>query len=207
MGVDIAALIADLDEDGTLKAVKEGLDGGTAPLDLLARLQSGIAVVGQRFEEKEYFLPDLIMSGEIFKGAVALIEPHLKGESMGSKGTIVMGTVQGDVHDIGKNIVITMLRCNGYEVHDLGVDQAPAVFVDKAKETGARAWCTCPGLLTIAFDSMKQTVEAFEAAGLRDQVKIVIGGGPVNQQVVDYAGADGWGKDPGEALHLAEQYT
>jgi methanogenic corrinoid protein MtbC1 len=206
MGTDISALIADLDEDGTLKAIKEGLDGGTAPLDLLARLQSGIAVVGQRFEEKEYFLPDLIMSGEIFKEAVALIEPHLKGESMGSKGAIVMGTVQGDVHDIGKNIVVTMLRCNGYEVHDLGVDQAPSVFVDKVRETGSRLVCLS-GLLTIAFDSMKQTVEAFGAAGLRDQVKIVIGGGPVNQQVVDYAGADGWGKDPGEALHLAEQYT
>ena len=206
MGKDISALIADLDEEAALKAVREELDGGAAPLDLLARLQEGIAVVGQRFEAKEYFLPDLIMSGEIFKGAVALIEPHLKGESVETKGVVVMGTVQGDVHDIGKNIVITMLRCNGYEVHDVGVDQPPAVFVDKAKETGAKL-VGLSGLLTIAFDSMKQTVEAFAAAGLRDQVKIVIGGGPVNQQVMEFAGADAWGRDPGEALCLAEQYA
>ncbi len=206
MGKDISALIADLDEEAALKAVREELDGGAAPLDLLARLQEGIAVVGQRFEAKEYFLPDLIMSGEIFKGAVALIEPHLKGESVETKGVVVMGTVQGDVHDIGKNIVITMLRCNGYEVHDVGVDQPPAVFVDKAKETGAKL-VGLSGLLTIAFDSMKQTVEAFAAAGLRDRVKIVIGGGPVNQQVMEFAGADAWGRDPGEALRLAEQYA
>ncbi len=206
MAADIAVLIAELDENGTLEAVKEGLDGGTAPLALLERLQAGISVVGERFEAKEYFLPDLIMSGEIFKGAVALIEPHLAGAEAVAKGTIVMGTVEGDVHDIGKNIVITMLRCNGYEVHDLGVDQSPATFVAKAKETGAPL-VYLSGLLTIAFDSMKKTVEAFADAGLRDRVKIFIGGGPVNQAVVDYTGADGWGKDPGEALRLAEQHT
>ncbi len=205
MSSDIAALIADLDEDGVLKAVKEGLDGGADPLGLLVQLQSGIATVGERFEAKEYYLPDLIMSGEIFKGAVALIEPCLAGMAVEKKGTIVMGTVEGDVHDIGKNIVITILRCNGYEVHDLGVDQPPSVFVAKAKETGAPL-IYLSGLLTIAFDAMKDTVKAFADAGLRDGVKIVIGGGPVNQAVVDYTGADTWGKDPSEALHLAEQY-
>ncbi len=199
-------LIAELDEESTLRAVREELDKGTDPLEVLADLQKGMALVGERFEAGEYFLPDLIMSGEIFKGAVALIEPLLSGREAKSKGTIVMGTVKGDVHDIGKNIVITMLRCNGYEVHDLGVDQPPRAFVEKARETGAPL-VGLSGLLTIAFDSMKETVQAFADAGLRDRVKIIIGGGPVNQTVVEYTGADAWGRDPGEALRLAERFA
>lgn len=205
MGEGLGQLIADLDEEGTLGRVREELEKGADPLKILEELQRGMASVGERFETGEYFLPDLIMSGEIFKGAVALIEPHLAGREAQSKGTIVMGTVKGDVHDIGKNIVITMLRCNGYEVHDLGVDQPPQAFVDKARETGAPL-VGLSGLLTIAFDSMRETVQAFAQAGLRDQVKIIIGGGPVNQTVVEYTGADGWGRDPGEALHLAERF-
>jgi len=205
MGEGLSGMIADLDEEGTLKAVREELERGTDPLEVLGELQRGMAVVGERFEAGEYFLPDLIMSGEIFKGAVALIEPHLAGRETESKGTIVMGTVKGDVHDIGKNIVITMLRCNGYQVHDLGVDQPPQAFVEMALNTGAPL-VGLSGLLTIAFDSMKETVQAFAEAGLRDRVKIIIGGGPVNQAVVEYTGADGWGRDPGEALRLAERF-
>ncbi len=201
----IGEFIAELDEDKTLGAVREALEGGVDPLEVLAALQEGMAVVGERFEKGEYFLPDLIMSGEIFKGAAALIEPSLQGRETSSKGTIVMGTVKGDVHDIGKNIVITILRCNGYLVHDLGVDQPPQAFVDKARETGA-ALVGLSGLLTIAFDSMKETVQAFADAGMREQVKLIIGGGPVNQAVVEYTGADAWGKDPAEALRLAERF-
>jgi methanogenic corrinoid protein MtbC1 len=206
MEEELSGLIAGLDEEGTLRAVRKSLEEGADPLEVLAGLQKGMEVVGERFEAKEYFLPDLIMSGEIFKEAAELIEPHLQGREAASKGTVVIGTVKGDVHDIGKNIVITMLRCHGYQVHDLGVDQPPEAFVGKVRETGAPL-VGLSGLLTIAFDSMKETVQAFADAGMRDRVKIVIGGGPVNQAVVDYTGADDWGRDPGEALRLAERFA
>lgn len=201
----ISALIADIDEDGTLAAVRGGLDGGTDPLAIIEELRDGMATVGKRFEAKEYYLPDLIMSSEIFKGSIALIEPHLSGSIEQTRGAVVMGTVQGDIHDIGKDIVVTMLRVTGFDVHDVGVDQPPAAFVGKARETGAKV-VGLSGLLTVAFDSMKQTVAAFEDAGMRDQVKIIIGGGPVNQSVVEFTGADAWGKDPTEAIRLAEGF-
>ncbi len=199
---DIAALISDVNEEGTLAAVRGALDGGTDPLVLVEALREGMSAVGERFEAKEYFLPDLIMSGEIFNEAIALIEPLLGGREAERKGSVVIGTAQGDIHDIGKNIVATMLRCSGYEVHDLGVDVPPAAFVEKVKETGA-GLVALSGLLTFAFDSMKETVEAFSDAGLRDSVKIMIGGGPVNETVLGFCGADAYGRDPSEAVRLA----
>lgn len=199
---DIAALISDVNEEGTLAAVRGALDGGTDPLVLVEALREGMSAVGDRFEAKEYFLPDLIMSGEIFNEAIALIKPRLGGREAERKGSVVIGTAQGDIHDIGKNIVATMLRCSGYEVHDLGVDVPPAAFVEKVKETGA-GLVALSGLLTFAFDSMKETVEAFSDAGLRDSVKIMIGGGPVNEKVLGFCGADAYGSDPAEAVRLA----
>jgi 5-methyltetrahydrofolate--homocysteine methyltransferase len=202
---NIAALIAEVEEDKTLAEVRKALDEGTDPLSLVEALREGMSVVGDRYEAKEYFLPDLILSAEIFKQSIALIEPHLKNESASSKGNVVIGTVQGDIHDIGKNIVATMLRCAGYEVQDLGVDVAPQTFVDKAKETGA-GLVAMSGLLTLAFDSMKNTVDAIQEAGLRDGLKIIIGGGPVNEKVLEYSGADAYGKDPSEAVKLAGSF-
>ena len=201
----IAASIAEVDEDGALAEVRKALDAGTDPLLLVEALREGMSTVGERFEAREYFLPELILSAEIFKQAISLIEPHL-GEAGGpSGGSVVIGTVQGDVHDIGKNIVATMLRCAGYDVRDLGTDVPPGVFVDTAKETGA-ALVALSGLLTVAFDSMKATVEAFADAGMRDSVKIIIGGGPVNEMVLGFCGADAYGRDPSEAIALAERF-
>ncbi len=202
MQENISSLIAEIEEDKTLAAVKEALSQGTDPLSLVEALREGMSVVGERFESKEYFLPDLIMAGEIFKQSVALIEPYLAGSNNVSKGTVVVGTVQGDIHDIGKNLVVTMLRCNGYEVHDLGVDVAPQVLVDKVRETGA-GLLGLSGLLTLAFDAMKSTIDALQEAGLREQTKVMIGGGPVNEAVMEYCGADAVGKDPTEAIKLA----
>ncbi len=201
----IAGFISDVDEDGALAEVRKALDAGADPLGLVEALRAGMSTVGNRFEAREYFLPDLILSAEIFNQSVALIEPHLKGTGGPSKGSVVIGTVQGDVHDIGKNIVATMLRCAGYEVRDLGIDVAPGSFVDTAKETGA-SLVALSGLLTVAFDSMKDTVAAFVEAGTRDSVKIIIGGGPVNETVLEYCGADAYGKDPSEAVALAERF-
>ena len=205
MTESLSSLIAEVEETKTLAAVREALSQGTDPLSLVESLRDGMSIVGERFESKEYFLPDLIMAGEIFKEAIALIEPHLAAGSATPRGAVVVGTVQGDIHDIGKNLVATMLRCSGFDVHDLGVDVPPEAFVAKARETGAKV-VAMSGLLTLAFDAMKNTVEALAEAGLRETTKIMIGGGPVNEVVLEFCGADAYGKDPTEAVRLAIGY-
>jgi len=205
MADSITDALIELEEDDVLSGVEAALGEGADPVGLVEQLREGMSVIGKRFEDKEYYLSELIMSAEIFKEAVALIEPHLSGSVGDPLGTVVIGTVKGDIHDIGKNIVTTLLRCEGYDVTDLGVDVPVESFVDKARETGARL-VALSGLLTPAFDEMKATVQAMADAGLRSQVKIIIGGGPVNQAVVDYSGADDWGKDAAHAVRLAGQY-
>jgi len=205
MSEKIAALIAAVEEDMTLEEVRKALGDGADPLSLVEALREGMAVVGDKYEAREYFLPDLILSAEIFKESIALIEPHLQSGNTTTKGAVVIGTVHGDIHDIGKNIVATMLKCNGYDVHDLGVDVPPQVFVEKASSTQA-GLVAMSGLLTLAFDAMKDTVDALAEAGLRDKAKVIIGGGPVNEKVLEYCGADAFGKDPAEAVRLANRY-
>jgi len=201
----LATMLAELKEDETLAEVRRALDEGTDPLKLVEGLREGMSIVGRHFEAKEYFLSELIMSAEIFKEAIALIEPHLTAGAGPSKGSVVIGTVKGDIHDIGKNIVATLLRCEGYDVYDLGVDIPPASFVDKLKETGAPV-LALSGLLTLAFDSMKETVESVTEAGLKDKVKVIIGGGPVNEKVVEYSGADAFGVDAAQAVKMVDEY-
>ncbi len=205
MSENLASLLADLEEERTLATVKEALSSGTDPLALVEGLRDGMSLVGERFESKEYFLSDLIMSAEIFNQAITLIQPYIKSDGASSRGAVVLGTVKGDIHDIGKNIVGSLLRCEGYDVHDLGVDVDPAKFVEKVRETGATL-VAMSGLLTLAFDAMKETIESFIEAGLRGRVKVIIGGGPVNQAVVDYTGADDYGKDATSAIKLAGHY-
>jgi corrinoid protein of di/trimethylamine methyltransferase len=201
----LATMLAELQEDETLAEVRKALDEGGDPLTLVEGLRQGMSDVGRRFEDKEYFLSELIMSAEIFKEAIALIEPHLEAGAGQTKGSVVIGTAKGDIHDIGKNIVATLLRCEGYDVHDLGVDVPPDAFVDKLKETGAQL-LALSGLLTLAFDSMKETVDTLAEAGLRDKVKVIIGGGPVNEKVVEFSGADAYGVDAAYAVKLASEY-
>ncbi len=206
MSETLATMLAELKEEETLKEVAKALDAGAEPLQLLEGLRDGMSEVGRLFEEKEYYLSELIMSAEIFKQAVALIEPHIAAGSGTPKGSVVIGTVQGDIHDIGKNIVATLLRCDGYEVHDLGVDIPAEAFVRKVQETGAPV-LALSGLLTLAFDSMKETVESLRQAGIKDKVKVIIGGGPVNEQVMEYAGADAWGADAAQAVKLVDGFV
>lgn len=205
MSGDLAALLMELKEEEVLDAVRESLEGGEDPLSLVEYLRKGMTEVGRRFENKEYYLSELIMSAEIFKEAIDLIEPHLQRDSCEVKGGVVIGTVRGDIHDIGKNIVSTLLRCDGFQVYDLGVDVAPSAFVDKLRETGARL-LALSGLLTLAFDSMKDTVNAVVEAGLRERVKVIIGGGPVDEKVVKYVGADAFGKDASQGVRLANAF-
>lgn len=204
---DLVNMLADLEEDEVIKAVEERLDTGDDPQQILAEARQGMELVGQRFADGEYFIPDLIYSGEILKRITEIVKPRLTGDS-GTKrlGKIVLGTVAGDIHDIGLNIVEFMLDTNGFEVYNLGVDVPAQQFVEKIKETGAPI-VGLSGFLTLAFDAMKETVEAINAAGLRDKVKIMIGGGQIDDAIRKYTGADAYGRDAMAAVSLSRQWT
>ena len=203
----IAELLADLKEQEVIELVDKSIADGADPMEILTAARRGMQIVGDRFADGKYFIPDLIFSGEILKTVAAKIEPLLKSSGPADhKGTIVFGTVAGDIHDIGKDIVSFMLDISGYEVHDLGIDVPVQAFVDKIKETGATI-VGLSGFLTLAFDAMKETIAAIEAAGLRDQVKIMIGGGQIDAQVVRHTGADAFGRDAMEAVKLADQWA
>jgi 5-methyltetrahydrofolate--homocysteine methyltransferase len=164
-------------------------------------------VLGDKFECEEVFIPELIMGGEIMKGIAEELKPRIKGEATAAtRGTVVLGTVAGDIHDIGKDVVVLMLDVNGYDVHDLGIDVPIEKFVAAIDEFQPQV-VGLSGLLTLAFDSMKATIEGIAAAGKRDQVKIMIGGSPVDEQVCTYTGADGWGRDAAAALRMAAEWT
>ncbi len=197
--------LAELEEDRVLEIVGRELEGGTEPLLILQACQAGMTEVGDRFEKKEYFVSDLMMSGEIFKQVSMILEPQLKSATQISCGAVVVGTVQGDIHDIGKDIVVNMLKSANLEVTDLGVDVPPARFVDALQETSASV-LGLSGLLTLAFDSMQETVSAIETAGLRDKVRIMIGGGPVDGGVCAVVGADSWGADAQAAVRQAKTW-
>lgn len=199
--------LSDLEEDQFHSLFEAALSSGEDALALLETCRKGMEIVGKRFEDKEYFLTDLIMAAEMFKTASARLDPQLI--SAGTKepaGVIVFGTVQGDIHDIGKDIVVAMLRGAGFTVYDLGVDVPPQSFVEKVRETGATI-VGMTGLITISYDGMKETVAALQAAGLREQTKIMVGGGMVNDKVLEYTGADAWGKNVTAAITLARQFS
>ena len=198
--------LADLDEDQALSLVKDALADGTAPLELLKACQDGMADVGKRFEEQEYFVSDLMMSGEIFTAISETLTPLLKVGGNAAIGTVVMGTVKGDIHNIGKDIVVNMLKAANFDVIDLGVDVPPQKFLDSLKQSGASV-LALSGLLTLAFDSMKETIDLVAAAGLRDKVKIMIGGGPVDANVCRIVGADNWSNDAQKAVRFAQDWV
>lgn len=206
MSDKLAAAISELEEEQMKALVKERLDAGDDPQAILASCRDGMTQVGQRYETGEYFVSELIMAGEMFKTANALLAPHFTAGSGTFKGKVIFGTVKNDIHDIGKDLVVGMLKAAGYEVFDLGIDVPVDKFVQTVKETGARI-VGLSGLLTIAFDSMKATVDALQAAGLRPGVKVMIGGGPVTQQVLEFTGADALGVDAQAAVNFANQWT
>jgi len=181
---------------------------GTDAQEILSACQKAMQEVGKRFEEGVYFIPELVYGGEIVRKITELIKPKLAGSGLETEkmGKAVIGTVAGDIHDIGKNIVSFMLDINGFEVYDLGVDVPPEKFVEKIKEVNPEV-VGLSGFLTAAFDSMKETVEAVKAAGYRDTVKIMIGGSTVTEEVKDYAGADVFGEDAVEAVNLAKRWV
>jgi len=207
MAKDLVNALADLKEEETLKIVKDRLNTKEDPLKILDDARRAMEIVGKRFANSEYFIPDLVYSGEILKEITELVKPKLaKAAETKRLGKVVFGTVAGDIHDIGKNIVVFMLDVNGFEVYDLGVDVPVQKFVDKIKETGAPI-VGLSGFLALAFDSMKQTIEAIRDVGLRDKVKVMIGGGQVSDEIRKYTGADAYGKDAMAGVTLAKKWV
>jgi methanogenic corrinoid protein MtbC1 len=206
MGSNLIHALADLKEDESLQITRERLENNEDPGDILKDARQGMSLVGERFARGVFFIPDLIYSGEILKEITDLVKPKMvKGQEDKKLGKIVLGTVAGDIHDIGLNIVEFMLDSSGFDVYNLGIDVPAAKFVEKVKETGAPI-LALSGFLTLAFDSMKFTVKAIETAGLRDQVKIMIGGGQIDDQINKYTGADAYGKDAMAAVALAKMW-
>lgn len=207
MSADYVNLLADLKEDEVLKITKERLDSGENPMNILNDSREGMGIVGKRFADGEYFLPELVFSGELLKQITEMVKPHLSEGAGESKkiGKVVIGTVAGDIHDIGLNIVDFMLDVNGFDVTNLGVDVPVEKFVEALKDTKAPV-LGLSGFLTPAFDAMKETVEALEKAGMRKNVKVMIGGGQMDDEVRKYAKADAYGKDAMAAVSLAKQW-
>jgi len=199
--------LVDMKETEALQRAKQLLAEGTEPLKILDGCSKAMEIVGQRFEKGVYFLPHLMMAGEMLKQISAMIKPLVQEQKAeAKKGRVLIGTVEGDIHDIGKNIVVFLLEANGFEVRDIGINQKPARFVEAIKEFQPKV-VGMSGLLTLAFDSMKKTVEAIKEAGLRETVRIVIGGGVVTEKIKDYAGADAYAPDAMAGVRLAKEWT
>jgi corrinoid protein of di/trimethylamine methyltransferase len=212
MATDIVSSIRDelinCQTDIVLDLVKKGISEGiTASTIVNQGLTAGIRVLGDRFEQGEAFLPELAVAAEIMKQALEFLEPHLaKSVDEEALGTIVIGTVQGDIHDIGKSIVATMLTVAGFTVIDLGTDVSPEAFVTKAKEVNAHI-IAMSALLTTTMERMQETVDLIERENLKAQVKVMVGGAPVSQQFADKIGADGYGVDFNQAVVIAKRLT
>jgi methanogenic corrinoid protein MtbC1 len=207
MKEQLVKAVSDMQEEEAIRLAKAMLDSGTDPQVILDASREAMAIVGSRYEHNEYFLPELIMAGDLMKEIAALVKPKLEAQASGGpKGKVLIGTVAGDIHDIGKEVVCFMLDVNNFEVTDLGVDVPADVFVQKIKEIKPNV-VGLSGFLTRAFDQMKLTVAAIQDAGLRGTVKIMIGGAIMDPSVAQYVGADAYGADAVAAVRLAKGWV
>ena len=203
---ELVNAIVDMQEDEALALTRKLLDSNADPLAILKDCRAAMEIVGKRFEEGQYFLPELMLAGEMLKAISTEVKPRIQQEGAPDKmGKVIVGTVKGDIHDVGKDIVVFMLDVNDFGVKDLGIDVPVQTFVDEIKRSQPDI-VALSGFLTLSYTSMKETVEAIKAAGLRDKVKIMIGGGTVAQEICAYAGADAFGKDAMAAVTLAKQW-
>jgi 5-methyltetrahydrofolate--homocysteine methyltransferase len=208
MANDLVEAMANMREAAAMELAQKMLDGGEDPLQVLELCREALEIVGQRFEAGKYFLPELIMAGEMLKKISHTAKPFIKKESNVKDeiaGKVVIGSVKGDIHDIGKDIVTFMLDINGFAVHDLGVDVPAEKFVEAIKEVQPQI-VGMSALLTTAFESMKHTVAVIKDTGLRDKVKIMVGGGAVDEKVKEYTGADAYGADAVAAANLSKEW-
>lgn len=206
--IKLIQLISEMEEDEAVSLSKEMLDNGYDALTLLAHCREAMEIVGKRYENGEYFLPELMLAGEMLTTIGNMAKPLInKGddEDDSAAGTVLIGTVHGDLHDIGKNIVTFMLDINGFNVVDIGIDVPVADFIAKIKEHEPQV-IGLSGFLTLAFDSMKETVVAIEEAGLREGRKIMIGGGQVDEAIKEHTGADAFGMNAMDAVNLCKEW-
>lgn len=205
---DLVNAVAEMMEDDAKALTQKYLDEGKPPLEIIDAYKEALSIVGKRFEEGTYFVPELILAGEMMKTASEMMKPMMSGAegSDGKKlGKFLLGTVEGDIHDIGKDMVAMLMDMNGFDVKDLGVDVPARVFCDAFKEFQPDI-VGMSGLLTLAYDSMKQVVEGLTEMGVRDDVKILIGGGQVDEHACKYVGADAWVTDAVAGVKYAVQW-
>ena len=190
-----------------IATVEKALDTGADPLEILKICRTSMEEVGKRFETGEFFLSELIYSAQVFKEISAILEPRLIANQKSAEtfGEVVFGTPKGDIHDLGKDIVITLMRAQGLSVYDLGVDVPPERFIEKLRETGASV-LALSALITPAFDSMRETIALLDQNGLREKTFVIIGGGVVTELVRREMGADAWTMDPPEGVRLCLEY-
>jgi len=200
---ELITAIAELQEEAALDLVRQRLADGDDPLQIVEDCQAGLMKVGERYEQGEYFLAGLVMGGEIFRQVMKLVEPVVERQLSGDdSGYILLGTVQGDIHSLGKMILSLLLSCNGFTVDDLGVDVPPAQFAARAKETSPDV-IALSGLLTSSYESMRETVRALRETGIT--VPIIIGGGQLSAGVCEYVGADYWTTDAVDGLEICRR--
>jgi methylmalonyl-CoA mutase cobalamin-binding domain/chain len=204
---ELVNAMAELDRTKVLEIVEEEIEKKTNPLEIIDGLSKGVEIVGEFFEKKEYFLAELITSGDIFENAFQKLKPILEKSDtiLQSKGKIVIGTVKGDVHDIGKNIVKTILIASGFSVEDLGVDVQPEKFIEAVKQPEIKI-LGLSALLTVAIDSVKDIIHMLEKENLRKKVKVIIGGAAFTQEIADKLNVDAFGKDPQEAVKICQKF-
>jgi methylmalonyl-CoA mutase cobalamin-binding domain/chain len=207
MNKELVNAMAELDRTKVLEIMRKELEKGTDPLRIIDWLSEGVKIVGEYFEKKEYFLAELITSGDIFENAFQELKPILEKSKipLNSKTKIVIGTVQGDVHDIGKNIVKTLLLASGFSVEDLGVDVQPEKFIEAVKPPEIKI-LGLSALLTIAIDSVKDIIALLERENLRKKVKVIIGGSAFTEDIAKKLGVDAFGKDPQEAIKICQKF-
>jgi methanogenic corrinoid protein MtbC1 len=204
----LAEALAGLNESAVIILTHERINSGMDPLSIVRELQAGIAIFGERYKTGDYFIADLILAGEIFRQSMLVLEPLLAKTEKKTVGNIkiVLGTVKGDIHNLGKDILGLLLKPSGFQVYDLGINVPPSAFVKKLQETGAPL-LGLSGLITPSYEAMKETLQAVEAAGLRDKVKVIIGGGVVDELVRDYTGADAFSTDAMEGIEICKSLT
>ncbi|MGB2814633.1 MAG: corrinoid protein [Dehalococcoidales bacterium] len=201
----LAQAIDQGDREKTVELTQKALDAGGNPQDIVAQgLQAGMAAVGEKFSSGEYFLPDMLMAARAMKAALEVLAPALKETGIPTIGKVVIGTVEGDMHDIGKNVVATFLSGNGFEVFDLGLNVPAQKFIDEVKEKKPDI-LGMSALLTTTMPLMGKVIKTLEETGLRSSVKVVVGGAPVTQDYADYIGADGYAHDGGRAVPVCKE--
>ncbi len=202
---DLAKGVLEMDEDLTVSAAQEAIEGGIDAYEAITKgLVIGMNEAGSFYDEEEYFVPELLICSDAMYAALDVLKPYLKAETEGAKIGCVIGVVQGDTHDIGKNLVKIMLDVSGFEIHDLGRDVPLADFVETAKATGSQLICLST-LMTTTMDGMASVIQMLEEEGIRDRFKVMIGGGPISRSFAEKIGADGYADNAAGAVRVATE--